>query len=159
MDMFRDINFKYEKLMNFRKELKNMYDLTGALIEKRKNLIEFNGFSDYDKNRLLSKYNPEDYYSFRLFDKGVSIIYTNYRFDEEIKRAKRTNIYGYSIKYYNCRSKLFEDKRKDIPFIQECNSYGCFDSLDVAISFYKKAVVDVLVTIGHCLALNPLDFM
>lgn len=159
MDMFRDINFKYDKLRDFRAECKNMYELAGALIEKRTNLIEFNGFTDYQKNKLMCNYNPEDYYSFKLFDKGVSIVYTNYHYDEELKKGIKTKKYTYSIKYYNCRSKLFNDKRKDIPFIQENNSYGNFESLDVAISFFKKAVVDLLVSVGNCLALNPLDFM
>lgn len=159
MEMFRDLNMKYDKLRNFRAECKNMYDLAGALIEKRKGLIEFNGFSDWDKNRLEAKYNPEDYYCFKLFDKGISIIYTNYRYNEEYKRSVRTNKYGYSIKYYGCLSECFKDSRMKLPYCDHDTSYGYFESLDVAVSHFRRAVVDLLVQFGNCKALSPMDFI
>lgn len=158
MDMYRDLNLKYDKLREFKKECENMATLCSGLIEKRKSLIEYSCFSDWDKNRLIAKYNPEDYYSFKLFDKGVSIVYTNYKYDEKMGKSVRSHNYSYSIKYYNCRSKVFTDNRSLLPFINDNSSYGSFESLDVAISYFRRAVVDLLVQFGNCRALSPMDF-
>lgn len=159
MDMYRDLNTKYDKMRDFAKNCERMAKETRALIEKRKQLIEFDGFSKLEQNRLLAKYNPEDYYSFRLFDKGVSIYYTNYWYDEETGRSQRHGESRYVIKYYNCKSVFFEQKEHKLHYCYENTSYGGWDSLDVAKSYFRKAVVDLLIQFGNCKALSPLDFM
>lgn len=153
-----DLCVSQEKLMDFMKSLKNMELEVSTVIQKRKQLIDFDGYTREQQEIINSKINPEDYYYFKLFDKGVSIVLTNWIYDEELGKCKRAKEYFYSIKYYHCRSRLFKDKRNYLPYIYDNSSYGQFESLDVAISYFKKAVIDLLAQCG-CIGLDPLCFV
>lgn len=158
MDMYRDLNTNYDKMREFATDCERMAKMTRALIEKRKALIEFNGWSDYEKQKLLMKYNPEDYYSFKLFDKGCEIILTNYWYEEEYNKGVAHKEYKYAIKFYNCKSSTFEKKKK-MKYCFNNMSYGAWESLEEAVSYFRVAVVDILVQFGRCNALDPLAFM
>ena len=153
------LNVSTTKLEEFKHQCLQMAGLVNTVIQKRQTLIDFKGYTNQEEQRLNSLINPEDYYSFRMFEVGCEIVYTNNFFDEKTQMWYKNNKkYIYAIKYYNCKSKIWE-KDKSIKYCWDNSSYGQFESLDVAISYFRKAVVDILVQFGRCNALNPLDFM
>ena len=149
-----------QKLIEFKRQLKAMIIAVEQVQHKRENLIEFNGLSDKESKRMDSEINPELYYQFKLFDKGVAIVYTNWFYDTETQTTYQSpKKYHYSIKYYNCYSVCFKDKRSKLPYCYANTCYGDFSNLDEAKSYFRKAVVDLLVQFGNCKALSPFDFM
>lgn len=145
------------KLIDFKQSLKNMINEVNQVQNNRSKLIEYNGYTDAQLKIKDEKINPEIYNHFRLGDKGVEIIWTNTWYDTETKTLVRCGKkYAYSIRYYNCKSAIFD---KDVPYCYENTSYGRYETLDEAKSWYKKAVVDILVQIGKCKALSPYDFI
>lgn len=146
-------------LLEFKKQLKAMEGMTDRVIENRRNLIAWTSATEKDKMRIESKINPDLYYKFQMFDIGCEIVKVNRFWNEEEQCFRQTKDEVYSIKYYNCRSRLFEDKRTKLPFYTDNTCYGQFENIDVAKSYFRKAIVDILVQYGGCNALNPLDFM
>lgn len=149
-----------QKLIDFKQQLKAMLLATDQVMTKRQDLIEFTGKTDKEAKELDSKINPECYYQFKLFDHAVAIVYTNWWYDTETETTyKSPSKYHYSIKYYNCYSQTFKDKRCKLPYCYANTCYGDFKTLNEAKSYFRRAVVDILVQYGNCKALNPFDFL
>ena len=154
-DVFYEIPTK--AIIEFKQACKNMINQCSKVQTTRSNLIEFHGYTDEQLKIKDEKINPELYNSFKMFDKGVEIVWTNCFYDAEtMTLVRQGNHYKYGIKYYNCRSNIFD---KATPYDFENHVYGRWDTLDEAKSYFRRAVVDLLVQTGHCSALNPYDFM
>lgn len=133
-----------ERLKEFEKELEFMKGMVKTLIPKRQELINYSSTSDYEQKQIARKWNPEDYYKFRLWDVGCEIILTCYRYDAIAEKFCRSKEYSYSIRYYNCKSELFNDKKFNLKYCHENTSYGCFEKLEEAIPYFMIAVIDIL---------------
>lgn len=152
------LNFPSSRLIELKEELNKTIKEINRTLGKRKLLIEFNGYTDKQEQEINSKLNPEDYYKFRFFGYGCEIVYTHWTTSKEtgMQYIDKDNFY-YGIKYYGCKSKIFEDGRIKLAKY-DGKIYGDFKNFDEARSYFKKAVIDILVQLG-CIALNPLDFM
>lgn len=147
------------RLEDLKSECRFMINLCNTIIPKRRELIEYGGNTDFEMQRLNCKFNPEDYYKFRMWDRGCEIIYTSYRYDTNLDKFIRGKEYFYSVRYYNCKSNVFKDKRINLKFNTNNTSYGCFKELKEAYKFFRMAVIDIMQQFGACKMLNPLDFI
>lgn len=157
---YEDLYFEIptRKLIETKQKLKEMINCISQVQNNRSKLIEYNGYTDEQLKIKDEHINPELYNHFRMQDKGVEIIWTNCYYDTVTECVVRNGKkYAYAIRYYNCKSNLFKDKKADFPYCYENTSYGRFDNLDLAKVWFKRAVVDLLYQMG-CTALNPYDF-
>ena len=146
------------QLDNFCKELEKIKTMTRQLQKKHAKLLEYKSYNDKEEEKINCKMNPEDYYSFKMFDKGCSIVYTNYKYDTTLEKFVRGGEFHYSIKYYYCRSRVFEDKRMKLKYCYENTSYGDFDKLENAIYYFYIAVADIISQFTNYNGLDPLAF-
>lgn len=152
------INFSSQKLIELKEQLNNTVKEINRTLAKRERLIECKSYTDAEQQRLNSYMNPEDYYKFRYMFWGCEIVYTHWTINKETgHQYQDRNKYYYGIRYYGVDSKLFKSDRLRLDKLNG-EIYGSWNSLDEAISYFKKAVVDILVQAG-CIALDPLDFL
>lgn len=150
---------QFEMFDELGKDLEDVLRKLNYTIEKNTQLVDFKGLTDKEKQELESGMTPELYYNFKMFDKGIAIVRTNWWFDTETQcRYQSRNKYHYSIKYYKCYSDLFKDKRTRLENVYDNTVYGQFETLEEAIPYFRRAIADILIKYGKCNALNPLDF-
>lgn len=156
---FEDIYFEIptRKIVDLKRQLKDMISVLSQVQTNRSKMIEYNGYTDTQLKIKDEQINPEIYNHFRIGDKGVEIIWTNMYYDTETKTLVRAGKkYAYSIRYYNCKSNVYD---KEVPYCYENTSYGRYENLDIAKSEFRKCVVDLLVQFGNCKCLSPFDFL
>lgn len=151
------VNISTSKLMELKQQLNQTIGVINRALNKRAQLIDFKGYTNREEEELNSKLNPEDYYKFRYFGWGVEIVYTHWCYDEKTEtKYQDSNHYYYGIKYYGCKSNVFNEKVNKLKIFGN-NIYGSFDNFDVAKSYFKMAVADILGQLGFK-GLDPLMF-
>lgn len=147
------------QLENCIKDLSNVTKyLNTAIAKKHSKLIALQGKSDLEVQEYQSYSNPEEYYCFRLLDKGISIVYDNFHFKQG-KRI-RTNEKFYHIRLYNFEydyiKKLIEYLKNNSTgnyVITCCENFTCDyigDYLDFGsvLNDFKHFVFDYLLYCG-----------
>lgn len=137
--MMRD--FKTSQLLELRKLSKQIYDMCDFAAKVRARLIEQKGTCEFEYDKRNSLADPESYYHFKLFDKGVSIIrlYSKagwFRIDEENKN------FHFAIRCYNFQPSL----KLESTYHGSYTDYGDFEKIDECMKYFITAIVQITDT-------------
>ena len=140
--------FRNSQVLEMRKYLETMLDYVKQACKMREGLVEYSSQTSKEMARDDSKDDPERYYNLRIFDKGVSIVKTNYLYDEKLNKWYRSaKDWKYSIRCYGWIPQAF---RKDVKmFNTEARQYGRYDTLNEAILGFKMTCVELFKLLGY----------
>lgn len=144
--MLQDI--RTSQLINVKENLEKSLDVIKSSLAVRASLIDLKSQSAVVNAQIDAKNDPEHYYSFKIFDRAISIIYWNIN-----------DGYGlcYHIKCYNCRISMFDNGMYKQNWDISNHCYGHYNALDVAIVWYKRAVLTYLAQLDNAVIQYPLE--
>ena len=141
-------DMRTSQLVAIRDKLDDCLTIVKSSLNVRSQLIDLKGSNAVLSAQIDSKNDPEPFYKFRLFDKGISIIYWNIN-----------DGFGlcYHIKCYNCTIPGFSSGEYKLPFDIVNRCYGHWPDLDVAVVWFRRAVASFLADVDHYTIQWPLD--
>lgn len=133
--------FRTSNLMELKKLAKSIYDICDKALISRTKLIEQVGTTEYEFQKQQSLSDPESYFHFKLFDKGVSIIrlYSPtgwFRIDEERKD------FHFAVRCYGFNPSFKLEQRAYSQYID----YGDFETIKKAMPYFIAACVQITDT-------------
>ena len=139
--------FTTRELQVMKKMIHTCCDLVDNACRVRENCLEFNSNTDYQSQLIDSKTDPETYYNFRWFDKWISIVADFWNYDNLTERKTKSNVWVYHINVRNCSIPLFDNKNSfhKLPYDVQNHYYGNFINFDVALCYYKRAIISFMI--------------
>ena len=129
-------DFKSSQLIELRKISKQLYEAFDSALAYRSSLLEHVGTTEYEMQKKAALSDPETYYHFKLFDKGVSIIRLYHK--SQWDRIEDVNDFHFAIKTFD-----FDPKFNISHRVSGNNNhiYGDFSSIDACIKYFITACV------------------
>ena len=130
--------FRTSQIIELKKLSKAIYDMADSALAYRNSLIDSCGTTEYEARKYHSLHDPETYYNFKLFDKGVSIIRLfNSRewFNDDPEKKK----FHFAIRCYNFRPSI-NLKHSDY---QSYIDFGDFEKIEDTIKYFISAIIQL----------------
>lgn len=137
------LGFRVEDLRQMKKDLDFYKQKVEFALQQSASLIDIKSSGARERADLEKDTDPEKYFHFRFFDKGVSIIINRYFINEDGSYSRTNEVY-YHLAFYNFNPKCFKSKLYELPYVVAKNQYGNFEFLSLAYPYFVRGVVDLI---------------
>lgn len=130
--------FSNTQLDSMREQLETILKTFDNARAIRESINDHKGLNDTVARKNDSMTNPESYYKFQVFDKGVAIVWSAFTWNEQLQKMSRAKTWKYSICCYGFTPIENKELMRRVNYTNNC--FGEYDSIEQALPRFLECV-------------------